>query len=125
MIRNSHLIVGGTVLSISILGVYLFRKSKKALEAKDKTTKRESTTNTSEKKEKEPWKLSKGSEGKEVERLQIFLLRNHGWKGAITKVFDEQTERLVQKVFRKKYIDRATYEKYKMAIPIYKQIKNA
>lgn len=72
---------------------------------------------------KKTWLLTKGSTGKEVERLQIWLLRHHGWKGIITKVFDEQTEQLVKKVFNKDSIDKETYDKHQMGTPIHELIK--
>lgn len=66
--------------------------------------------------------LQMGSTGKEVERLQIWLLRNHGWQGEITKVFDAKTLALVQKSIQQDMVDKATYEKHQMGIPIHQQI---
>lgn len=66
--------------------------------------------------------LQMGSTGKEVERLQIWLLRNHGWQGEITKVFDAKTLALVQKSIQQDTVDKATYEKHQMGIPIHQQI---
>lgn len=70
-----------------------------------------------------PFPLQKGSCSKEVERLQIWLLRNHGWRGTITGVFDSQTQALVQKSLQKDSVDQATYKKHKMSTPIYQQNK--
>lgn len=132
MIKTNDLILGGAIASLGILGMYLLEKSKKNRKEEEEQPKgtsnfasySQASNNTSGKQEKPTWKLSRGSKGKEVERLQIFLLRNHGWKGAITRVFDDQTERLVQKVFKKDHIDRTIYEKYQMAIPIHQQIQH-
>ena len=74
------------------------------------------------KKESSVFPLQLGSAGKEVERLQIWLLRNHGWKGEITKVFDEKTKKLVQKGLQQDSVNKATYEKYQMGTPIHQQI---
>ncbi len=72
--------------------------------------------------EPKQWRLELGSNGKEVERLQIWLLRHHGWKGIITKVYDEQTDALVKKHLKADFVDRATYEKHQMGTPIHEQI---
>ena len=73
----------------------------------------------------ELWPLKKGSKGHEVERLQIWLLRHHGWQGNITKVFDEQTEALVKKHLKTEHVDRATYQRYQMETPIHEQVRKA
>ncbi|QKX04130.1 hypothetical protein HN014_04150 [Aquimarina sp. TRL1] len=141
MIRTNDLIIVGVGIGVSLLAVYLIKGQKKKPEMVEpvlqkrqdiqeikesepivKVTTEEASYATSSREEK-PWLLSRGSKGKEVERLQIWLLRHHGWKGTITKVFDQQTERLVQKVFKADSIDRATYEKHQMGIPIHELIK--
>ncbi|QKX05373.1 hypothetical protein HN014_10755 [Aquimarina sp. TRL1] len=67
--------------------------------------------------------LKPGSKGKEVERLQIWLLRNHGWKGEITRIYDDQTLKLVRKSLKKDQVDKHTYQKKKMGIPICQQFQ--
>ncbi len=76
------------------------------------------------KKKKGVFPLQEGSTGKEVERLQIWLLRNHGWQGEITKTFDAQTLKLVNKALQQDTVDKKVYEQHQMGIPIHKQIHN-
>lgn len=66
--------------------------------------------------------LRLGSEGKRVERLQVWLMRNYGWTGKISGVFDEKTEALVKRFLRKTMLDEDTYYKMKMGKPVYEQI---
>lgn len=137
MIRTNDLLIASVGLGISVLAVYLIKRSKKPVPLAAASyhnpmpleqTKHSQPTHTKETNppvaEAQPKKeapfLAKGSEGKEVERLQIWLLRHHGWKGAVTGIYDEQTDRLVQKRFKKDHVDKATYEKYQMGIPIHK-----
>ncbi len=65
--------------------------------------------------------LRLGSKGKRVERLQIWLMRNYGWTGRITNVFDEKTQALVKKFLRKTQLDRTTYLRMKMEKPVHLQ----
>lgn len=78
-------------------------------------------------KEQEPpiadeFPLRFGSEGKRVERLQVWLMRNYGWTGKITGVLDEKTEALLKRFLKKVELDEATYYKMKMEKPVYEQI---
>lgn len=141
MIRTNDLIIAGVGIGVSILAVYLIRGQKKKPEkvapvlqkrqiveetiAPEPIKKVTSETNYVAPKQeaKKTWFLAKGSKGKEVERLQIWLLRHHGWKGPVTCIYDEQTDRLVKKRFKTEGIDRATYDKYQMGIPIHELIK--
>jgi len=140
MIRTNDMIITGVGIGLGILALYWIQHKKnpkpvaKVLEkaqssekikhTKPSTTVTTQTPYTDPKKEiKKPWLLSKGSKEKEVERLQIWLLRNHGWKGTITKVFDEQTEKLVKKIFKRDSIDKRIYDKYKMGTPIHELTK--
>ena len=66
--------------------------------------------------------LRLGSEGKRVERLQVWLMRNYGWTGKISGVFDEKTEALVKRFLKKTMLDEDTYYKMKMGKPVYEQI---
>jgi hypothetical protein len=66
--------------------------------------------------------LRKGSKGKRVERLQVFLMRNYGHNGKVTGVFDEQTEAELKKRMHKTVLDRQTYENYRMGNPIHEQV---
>ncbi|WP_298546126.1 hypothetical protein [uncultured Aquimarina sp.] len=141
MIRTNDLIIAGVGIGVSILAVYLIKgqkgKSEKVAPVLQKRQIVEETiapepikkvtaeTNYVAPKQeaKKTWFLAKGSKGKEVERLQIWLLRHHGWKGTITGIYDAQTETLVRKRFKTEGIDRATYDKYQMGIPIHELIK--
>ena len=132
----------GLSLGMGLLTLYLIKKSKAKLQTGPQTTTedpvvkptlkpQQTSASEKEKKEKTPitkqpatiWPLQAGSQGKEVERLQIWLLRNHGWKGPVTGLYDEQTDRLVRKRFKKTYLSRSTYEHYQMGIPIHELIK--
>jgi len=132
----------GLGLGVGLLTLYLIKKSKAKPQTETQgttedpfvtptTAPQQTTQSEKEKKEETPvtkkpptiWPLQPGSEGKEVERLQIWLLRNHGWKGPVTGIYDEQTDRLVRKRFKKTYLNRSTYEHYQMGIPIHELIK--
>ena len=134
--------VVGLGLGVGLLTFYLIKKSKAKPQTDTQATTedpfvtpttapQQSMASKKKKEEKTPvtkkpatiWPLQQGSEGKEVERLQIWLLRNHGWKGPVTGLYDEQTDRLVRKRFKKTYLNRSTYEHYQMGIPIHELIK--
>ena len=134
--------VVGLGLGLGLLTLYLIKKSKAQPQTGTQGTTEDPSvtpapelqqTIASEKKKKEKtpitkkpssiWPLQPGSEGKEVERLQIWLLRNHGWQGPVTGLYDEQTDRLVRKRFKKTYLNRSNYEHYQMGIPIHELIK--
>ncbi|WP_027393168.1 peptidoglycan-binding domain-containing protein [Aquimarina latercula] len=141
MIRTNDLIIAGVGIGVSILAVYLIKDQKKKSEkvapvlqkrqiveetiVPEPIKKVTPETNyvTPKQEAKKTWMLSKGSKGKEVERLQIWLLRHHGWKGPVTGIYDEQTDRLVKKRFKTEGVDRATYDKHQMGIPIHELIK--
>ncbi|OED42502.1 hypothetical protein AB832_02990 [Flavobacteriaceae bacterium (ex Bugula neritina AB1)] len=142
MIKNDW-IIAGVGISIGIMAVYFVKNKKKKSKMVSRNIEPSEQTAPQEIKQEEPylikrqeeekvppkvaskkpWLLTKGCTSKEVERLQIWLLRHHGWKGTITKVFDEQTEKLVQKVFNKNSIDKETYDKHQMGTPIHELIK--
>ena len=63
-----------------------------------------------------------GSKGERVERLQVWLMRNYGWTGRISGLFDEKTEAQVQRFLKKSVLDEETYYKMKMGKPVYEQI---
>lgn len=65
--------------------------------------------------------LQLGSNGKRVERLQIWLMRNYGLTGTITGVFDSKTQEQVNKRLHSDTVDEATYEKYRMEKPVHQQ----
>ncbi len=136
--------VAGTIAGVSMLTYYLFRNSKKPIVKKEvlqqvppepepihepkvsKSTRLQKIKPDIKKTQAEEhqiFPLQKGSSGKEVERLQIWLLRNHGWKGTVTGMYDTQTETLVKKSLKKDTIDQTTYEKHHMGIPIHQQIQ--
>ena len=134
MIRRNDIVFAGVgILGVSLLAIYLMKNKKESMKEVDngmeKIDKVEPALSivkaTPPNQIKKKYWLSRGSKGKEVERLQIWLLRNHGWKGNITQEFDQQTEALVKKVFKKDGLDRATYEKYQMGIPIHELIKTS
>ncbi len=65
--------------------------------------------------------LRLGSKGKRVERLQVWLMRNFGWTGKITNVFDKKTEDLLKRVLKKTQLDEATYNRMKMGSSVHHQ----
>ncbi len=135
--------IAGTIAGVSMLTYYLFRNPKKPIAKKEvsqiptepefipkpkipKTTRLQKIKPDIKKVQAEEhhiFPLQKGSSGKEVERLQIWLLRNHGWKGTVTGTYDTQTETLVKKSLKRDTVDQLTYEKHKMEIPIHQQIQ--
>lgn len=65
--------------------------------------------------------LRMGSKGPRVERLNVFLTRNFGWRGLITDEFDEATHRQLKRHMRKDKLDQRTYKVMRMAKPVHKQ----
>lgn len=65
--------------------------------------------------------LRKGSKGPKVERLNVWLTRNHGWSGKITDEFDDSTEHKLVRMTRKNEIDERTYRKMRMERPVFEQ----
>ncbi len=135
--------VAGTIAGVSMLTYYLFRNPKHIAKREvsqtppepepihepkvSKSTRLQKIKPDIKKVQAEEhhiFPLQKGSSGKEVERLQIWLLRNHGWKGTVTGTYDTQTETLVKKSLKRDTVDQLTYEKHKMEIPIHQQIQN-
>jgi hypothetical protein len=138
--------VAGTIAGVSMLTYYLFRNSKKPIAKREvpqtppperihteptepkvsKSTRLQKIkpeTKKTQPEEHQIFPLQKGSSGKEVERLQIWLLRNHGWKGTVTGIYDTQTETLVKKSLKRDTVDKILYEKHQMGIPIHQQIQ--
>ncbi len=133
----------GTIVGVGVLSYYLFRSPKQKqpevkkevsqtpperIHSESKVSKSsrlqkiKPETRKAQPEEYHIFPLRKGSTGKEVERLQIWLLRNYGWKGAVTAIYDEQTLKLVRKCLKKDTVDQMTYEKHQMGIPIHQQI---
>lgn len=67
--------------------------------------------------------LVKGSKGKRVERLQIYLLRTYGKRGAITGIFDQSTLETVQRFLKTDKIDKEKFKQLNMGVPIYEKRK--
>ncbi|WP_062062687.1 hypothetical protein [Aquimarina longa] len=130
------------IIGISILGYSLFQRKKKPLlnktapekpssssihqttQAQSRSTQKCTTIKEKPSEKQSVFPLQKGDRGKEIERLQIWLLRNHGWKGEITKVFDLQTLQLVRKSLKRDQVAQEIYQKYKMGTPIYQKTKH-
>lgn len=62
--------------------------------------------------------LQLGSKGKNVERLQIYLLRNYGWAGIVTETFDEKVLERVKRHLKVEKVDETFFNKLEMAEPI-------
>ena len=56
--------------------------------------------------------LRLGSKGPRVERLQIWLLRNYGNGNKVTGVFDQNTERRLQRYLQTKQLTQQQFEDY-------------
>jgi len=63
--------------------------------------------------------LRLGSQGKRVERFQIWLMRNYGWEGKVTAKFDQKTLKRVQKHLKSDHVSKEMYFKLKMNRPVY------
>ena len=66
--------------------------------------------------------LRLGSNGQRVVRLQVWLMRNYGWTGKVTGVFDEKTAKLLKKAIKEVALDEATYYDMKMEKPVHEQL---
>ncbi len=66
--------------------------------------------------------LTLGSKGPGVERLQIWLMRNYGLVAPISSVFDQATQRMVQKHLRKDSIGEKTFNQYRMGKHVQQQV---
>ena len=58
--------------------------------------------------------LRLGSIGDRVERLQVWLMRNYGLFGKITKEFDQKTAELVKKYLKMDQLDERTFNRFRM-----------
>ncbi|MBL6444685.1 hypothetical protein JMN32_00085 [Fulvivirga sp. 29W222] len=66
--------------------------------------------------------LRLGSEGKRVERLQVWLMRNFGGVGTVNGKFDKTTEERLLRYLKTRELNEETYNKYRMEKPVYEQI---
>ena len=66
--------------------------------------------------------LRLGSTGRRVERLQVWLMRNYGWTGLVSDVFDLKTQVLLKKYLKRTELDRDTYQRMKMDKPVREQV---
>jgi len=53
--------------------------------------------------------LQLGSKGKNVERLQIYLLRNYGWAGIVTGIYDDKVQERVMKYLKVTSVSEALF----------------
>jgi len=58
--------------------------------------------------------LQLGSKGKNVERLQIYLLRNYGWAGIVTGIYDEKVQERVMKYLKVTSVSEALFNSLDM-----------
>lgn len=65
--------------------------------------------------------LQLGSKGKNVERLQIYLLRNYGWAGIVTGIYDEKVQERVLKYLKVTSVSEALFNSLDMNEPITSQ----
>lgn len=65
--------------------------------------------------------LRLGSNGRRVERLQVWLLRQLGGTGTVTGHFDKLTEERLQKTLKVKELSKETYHGLALDKPVYEQ----
>lgn len=65
--------------------------------------------------------LKIGSQGKQVERLQVWLLRNLGLGGSVDGHFDCNTQRRLHRALGMKELDKDTYIAFGMGMPVHEQ----
>jgi hypothetical protein len=65
--------------------------------------------------------LKRGSQGKRVERLQVWLLRNLGIGGNVDGLFDSITEKRLYRALGVKELDKETYMAYEMGRQVHEQ----
>ena len=65
--------------------------------------------------------LRLGSKGPRVERLQIWLLRNYGNGNKVTGVFDQNTERRLQRYLQTKQLTQQQFDDYQMGKRVFEQ----
>lgn len=65
--------------------------------------------------------LKKGSVGPKVERLNVWLTRNHSWTGKITDEFDDNTEYKLKRLTKRTEVDEPTYRRMRMDRPVFEQ----
>ena len=65
--------------------------------------------------------LQPGSEGKRVERLQVWLMRNYGHTGKINGIYDEKTDALVKRFLKTDRVDEALFYEMGMGKPVHEQ----
>ena len=75
--------------------------------------------------ETEVFPLRLGSRGKEVERLQVFLMRNLGWVRKPTGIFDLHTEERCTKFFKIQEVSKEQYDKLMLDKMIHDQRKKS
>lgn len=137
-IDKQKLLIGGASLAAVILialGIRYFVKKKKTNQlpiAKDDSQKpgvEKDTTNPSEanttddkdsfareeKKDSSVFPLQVGSQGKEVEQLQLWLLKNHGIQTNLSGVFDHTTENALMRALERQELSESEYKKYRLS----------
>ena len=65
--------------------------------------------------------LRRGSKGKRVERLQVWLMRNYGRTGKITGVLGPATEQHMLRYLKTRQLDKETYYRLRMDKPVHEQ----
>ncbi|OJJ16753.1 hypothetical protein BKI52_33130 [marine bacterium AO1-C] len=137
-IDRQKLIIGGATLTAIILvalGIRYFLKKKKTNQlptAKDESQKPDVVKDTSdseeantthdedsfageEKKDSGVFPLQVGSQGKEVEQLQLWLLKNHGIQTNLSGIFDHPTENALMRTLERQEISESEYKKYRLS----------
>jgi len=124
--------VVASVIGLGFLCHHLFSSKKEQVESKPEEKKEPLKTKNKPstviaKKEAKPvitdeFPLRLGSKGKRVEQLQAWLLRNYGYTGKLSKVFDEKTVKLTQKYLKTAVITKEKYDQLGIGRPAYKQL---
>ncbi|GIW70406.1 MAG: hypothetical protein KatS3mg101_1153 [Patescibacteria group bacterium] len=109
MSRKTILIIASiVVLAVAAYAYHIYKKKQLEKEAQEV----EETEPAPESNFTGTYPLRKGSRGKEVAKLQAFLLKKFGWQGAVDGIFDERLEQAVQKYFGEPVFHEALYKLY-------------
>ncbi|WP_299459076.1 hypothetical protein [uncultured Microscilla sp.] len=127
-VDKKKLMIGAGILgaiALLILGVYFMNKRKKKIQIEYSTGELDEQTEDREQTsvdEASPFPLSAGSKGKEVEQLQLYLLRKHGLESKYDGVFDQITQDNVKRALTTEQVSQEVFKEKRMSD--YKTFKN-
>lgn len=116
MINKRNIIIGSAVLggiSFIALCVYFFKKKKKQEDIY--STGEIDEVKNEAKPEPKTFPLGLGTEGKEVEQLQLYLLKKNGLQSKYDGVFDSTTESNVKSTFGVDQVTESLFREKRMS----------